>query len=107
MADKNFLKAKAHPDKKLAHHLTALSSAAKTSSLKAFEHDDLLLSHDNQGLIETETDLERTWKVGQQDIVDGSAIGVAGKAFSLKLDEFGPYALDYTRTGRCAIVLSC
>lgn len=100
MAEKNFLKVKAIPDKKLAHHLTALSSAAKTSSLKAFEHDDLLLSHSNGGLIEVETDLERTWKVAQQDIVDESAIGIAGKAFSLKLDEFGPYALDYTRNGR-------
>ncbi|KAL8277687.1 hypothetical protein RQP46_009960 [Phenoliferia psychrophenolica] len=100
MASKNFLKAKSHPDKKLAHHLQSLSSAAKASSLKAFEHDDLLLAHDNHGLIETETDLERTWKVNQQDIVDSSAIGVAGKAFSLKLDEFGPYDLDYTRNGR-------
>lgn len=45
--------------------------------------------------------MERTWKVGQQEIIDGSAIGVAGKAFSLDLDEFGPYSLDYTRNGRC------
>lgn len=100
MADKNFLKQKSIPDKKLAHHLQSLTSAAKASSLKAFEHDDLLLNHSNAGLIETETDLERTWKVGQGEIVDGSAIGVASKAFSLSLNEFGPYAIDYTRNGR-------
>lgn len=44
--------------------------------------------------------MERTWKVGQDEIVNSSAIGVASKAFSLKLDDFGPYAIDYTRNGR-------
>ena len=50
--------------------------------------------------MEVETEMERTWKVGQDEIVGGSAIGVAAKAFSLKLDDFGPYAIDYTRNGR-------
>lgn len=99
MADKNFLKSKHIPDKKLAHHLQALTSSAKASSMKSHEHDDLLLP-DNTGLIEVETALERTWKVGQKDILDASAVNVAAKSFSLKLDEFGPYTADYTRNGR-------
>lgn len=88
------------PDKKLAHHLTALSSSAHASAVKSLEHDDLLLPHQNHGLMEVETEMERTWKVGQDEIVQSSAIGVASKAFSLKLDDFGPYAIDYTRNGR-------
>ncbi|GAA5866695.1 hypothetical protein JCM1840_002432 [Sporobolomyces johnsonii] len=87
-------------DKKLGHHLAHLSSTAKASSLHAYEHDNLLLNQDNAGLIEAENDLERTWRVTQQEIVDSSAVGVDGKQFSLTLDEFGPYAVDYTRNGR-------
>lgn len=98
--EKNYLKNKSVPDKKLAHHLQALTSSAKASSMKSYEHDDLLLPHSNAGLIEVETELERTWKVTQDEIVESSAIGVASKAFSLKLEEFGPYSIDYTRNGR-------
>ncbi|CEQ41621.1 SPOSA6832_03353 [Sporobolomyces salmonicolor] len=91
---------KKHKDKKLGHHLAHLSSTAKASSLHAFEHDHLLLNQDSAGLIEAENDLERTWRVTQREIVDSSAVGVEGKQFSLTLDEFGPYAVDYTRNGR-------
>ena len=100
LANQNFLKNKSFPDKKLAHHLTAIQSSAKASAVKSYEHDDLLLNKSNRGLIETETALERTWKVTQKEIVDSSAIGVESKAFSLKLDQFGPYDIDYTRNGR-------
>ncbi|SCV70400.1 BQ2448_1794 [Microbotryum intermedium] len=101
MLDKNHLnKGAGKTNKRLGHHLNHLSSSAKASSIKAHEHDDLLLDRSNQGLIEVENELERTWKVTQEEIVEGSAIGAQGKAFALKLDEFGPYALDYTRNGR-------
>jgi hypothetical protein len=100
MQSKDFLKSKSIPDQRLAHHLSALSSVAKASSAKSYEHDDLLLSHSNAGLIETESELERTWRVTQGEIVESSAMGVASKSFSLKLDEFGPYCMDYTRNGR-------
>lgn len=96
--NKNFLNK--NSDKKLGHHLTALSSSAKASGIKSFEHDDLLLDHSNSGLMETENEMERTWKVKQDEIVESSAVGTASKAFSLKLNEFGPYAVDYTRNGR-------
>lgn len=87
-------------DKRLGHHLNHLSSTAKAAGIKAHEHDDLLLDHSNSGLIETENEMERTWRVGQDEIVESSAIGTASKAFSLKLEEFGPYSVDYTRNGR-------
>ncbi|KAK4048828.1 putative U3 small nucleolar RNA-associated protein 7 [Microbotryomycetes sp. JL221] len=104
MQNKNFVSRQAikhnNKDKRLAHHLQHLSSTAKASSTKAYEHDNLLLPQDNYGLIEPETELERTWKVTQNDIKQSSAIGAASKSFDLSLPEFGPYAVDYTRNGR-------
>ncbi|SGZ25779.1 BQ5605_C024g09769 [Microbotryum silenes-dioicae] len=90
MLDKNHLsKGAGKTNKRLGHHLHHLSTSAKVSSIKAHEHDDLLLDRSIQGLIEVENELERTWKVTQDEIVEGSAIGAQGKAFALKLDEFG------------------
>ncbi|KAK4049510.1 putative U3 small nucleolar RNA-associated protein 7 [Microbotryomycetes sp. JL201] len=104
MQQKNFLSRQnlkhSGSNKKLAHHLSHLSSAAHASSAKSYEHDDLLLPQDNAGLIEAEDEMERTWRVTQQDIIDSSAVGAASKSFSLSLTDFGPYAVDYTRNGR-------
>ncbi|GAA5887142.1 hypothetical protein JCM3774_004772, partial [Rhodotorula dairenensis] len=85
---------------KLEHHLSHLSATAKASSHHAHEHDDLLLPSDNHGLIETESALERTWRITQDEIVGASNVAAADKRFSLALPEFGPYAVDYTRNGR-------
>ncbi|GAA5986497.1 hypothetical protein JCM11641_005219 [Rhodosporidiobolus odoratus] len=87
-------------DKRLAHHLSHLSSSAVAQASQAAEHDDLLLPRDNAGMMETEGDLERTWRVTQEDIKQASAVGASEQGFSLTLDEFGPYAVDYTRNGR-------
>ncbi|GAA5892626.1 hypothetical protein JCM8208_005866 [Rhodotorula glutinis] len=87
-------------DKKLGHHLAHLSSTAQAAATHAFEHDDLLLPTDNAGTMQPETDLERTWRVTQRDILADSALAAQSAALSLDLPEFGPYALDYTRNGR-------
>ena len=87
-------------DKKLGHHLAHLSSTAQAAATHAFEHDDLLLPTDNAGAMQAETDLERTWRVTQADILAESALAAQGAQLSLDLPEFGPYALDYTRNGR-------
>ncbi|GAA5863258.1 hypothetical protein JCM8547_002878 [Rhodosporidiobolus lusitaniae] len=87
-------------DKRLGAHLAHLSSSAVASASHAAEHDDLLLPRENQGVMETETELERTWRVTQDEIKDASAVGSRDKGLTLTLDEFGPYEVDYTRNGR-------
>lgn len=91
---------KKNRDKKLGHHLAHLTSTATTSAQANYEHDHLLLNQDNGGLMEAENDLERTWRITQDEIVKSSAVATKGKQFSLELEEFGPYAVDYTRNGR-------
>ncbi|GAA6043359.1 hypothetical protein JCM8097_008049 [Rhodosporidiobolus ruineniae] len=89
-----------HDDKRLGHHLAHLSSSAMALAQHSHEHDDLLLPRDNLGQMEAETDLERTWRVTQDEIRDATAVGSRDKGFNLTLDEFGPYEVDYTRNGR-------
>ncbi|QPG73264.1 hypothetical protein FOA43_000572 [Brettanomyces nanus] len=70
-------------------HREAVESATKT---------DLLLQEE-AGFMEAEG-MERTYKFRQNDIVKEVDVGTAKKGFNLKLDQYGPYTLDYTRNGR-------
>ncbi|KAJ3343326.1 Small subunit (SSU) processome component, partial [Kappamyces sp. JEL0680] len=44
--------------------------------------------------------MERTWKFSQEALKKELDIGTAKKMFDLRLDDFGPYSIDYTRNGR-------
>lgn len=89
-------------DKKLRRNLTNLENKYKTATLKAKEAEILL---ENQaGFIETETELERTYRVRQDEIQKNVAIEVAQKGFELKLDQLGPYTCEYSRNGRDLIL---
>ncbi|XP_028909444.1 WD repeat-containing protein 46 [Ornithorhynchus anatinus] len=85
-----------------ARHLTRarLSRAedgAEESSAWAARAE--LLLPEEPGFLEG-SDGEDTATVRQRDIADAVDIASAAKYFSLKLDQFGPYRLDYSSTGR-------
>ncbi|KAK5660798.1 hypothetical protein OQA88_12166 [Cercophora sp. LCS_1] len=85
-------------DKKLRRNLTNLETKYKAANLKAKEAEILL--ENEGGFLEPETELERTWRVRQDEIEQGVGIATAQKKFELKLENLGPYVCDYTRNGR-------
>ncbi|KAI8945209.1 WD40-repeat-containing domain protein [Xylaria longipes] len=85
-------------DKKLRRNLQALESKYKEAALKAKDAEILL--EGTSGYLEPETELERTYKVRQDEIQDSVAIATAQKRFDLTLNELGPYVFDYSRNGR-------
>jgi U3 small nucleolar RNA-associated protein 7 len=84
-------------DKKLRGNLKALESKFKDATLKA-KDAEILLEHTG-GFLEPETELERTYKTGQDEIKRSVAVATAKLGFELKL-EGGPYVAEYTRNGR-------
>lgn len=48
--------------------------------------------------------VERTWNAKQTDIVAAVDSGAARKALDLRLTELGPYSVDFTRSGRYALL---
>ena len=85
-------------DKKLRYKLKALESKYKDAFLKA--HDaEILLEHES-GFLEPEDELERTYKVRQDEVKGSVAVETARKGFELKLLGLGPYVCDYTRNGK-------
>lgn len=85
-------------DKKLRSNLKSLESKYKDAVLKA--HDaEILLEHES-GFLEPENELERTYKVRQDEVKGSVAVETARKGFELRLEGLGPYVCDYTRNGK-------
>lgn len=72
----------------------AVNSAAGT---------DMLLQEE-AGFLEADGPMEKTFKFKQDDIVEAVDVSTANKRFELKLNEFGPYRIDYTRNGRGLLI---
>lgn len=89
---------KAIKDRKLRGNLQAVEDRYQTAALRA-KDAEILLEND-AGFIEAEGELERTYKVRQDEVRDNVGIEVAKKGFELKLEELGPYRADYTRNGK-------
>ncbi|XP_027133106.1 WD repeat-containing protein 46 [Larimichthys crocea] len=71
---------------------------ASEMSQKQAARVDLLLPED-AGFLEGDEE-EDTCTISQQDIADAVDITSASKYFNLNLSQFGPYRVDYTKTGR-------
>ena len=85
-------------DKKLRSNLKLLESKYKDATLKA-QDAEILLEHES-GFLEPENELERTYKIRQDEVKENIAVETAKKGFELKLEGLGPYICDYTRNGR-------
>ncbi len=85
-------------DKKLRSNLKSLESKYKDATLKAKDAEILL--ENEPGYLEPDGELERTYKVRQDELRRDVAIETAKKGFELKLEGLGPYTADYTINGR-------
>ncbi|KAL8967548.1 MAG: hypothetical protein Q9183_002869 [Haloplaca sp. 2 TL-2023] len=85
-------------DKKLRSNLKSLENKYQDATIKAKDAEILL--ENESGLLEPEGELERTYKIRQDELKPELSIETATKGFDLKLEELGPYVGDYTRNGR-------
>lgn len=70
---------------------------------KAAKKTEMLLLEE-QGFLEAEGEMEATYKVTQDEIKASVDISTRKKAYDLKLPTFGPYSIDFTRTGRKLLI---
>ena len=89
-------------DKKLRSNLKALENKYKDATLKAKDAEILL--ENESGYLEPEGELEKTYKVRQEDLKSEVAVETAKKGFELRLEGLGPYTADYTRNGRSLLL---
>ncbi|KAH8197830.1 hypothetical protein TruAng_008028 [Truncatella angustata] len=84
-------------DKKLRRNLKGIESKYQTAALNA-KDAEILLEND-AGFLEPETELERTYRVRQEEIQEGVSETTATKRFDLTLG-LGPYVFEYDRPGK-------
>ncbi|MCJ8735218.1 hypothetical protein PDJAM_G00244360 [Pangasius djambal] len=84
--------------RKKAKEIIARSEAASDLAQKEAARYDLLLPEE-AGFLEGDEG-EDTCTVSQEDIAEAVDITSGAKYFNLHLTQFGPYRLDYSRTGR-------
>jgi len=85
-------------DKKLRAELSR-QSAQGARSKALLEDAAFLLEHEESGIMEAEGELEKTWRVGQDEVVESAGQEAAKGRREWKLDG-GPYRSRYTRNGR-------
>lgn len=84
-------------NKKLRTHLNRQS--VQGARAKALLEDAEMLLMGEAGAIEVEGEMERTWRVGQTEVLQSSGQEAAKGRREYKLDG-GPYRSRYTRNGR-------
>lgn len=89
-------------DKKLNAGLKKIDKQYK-EALRSAAGTELLLQEE-AGFLEAEGPMERTFKFKQDDIKEAVDQGTASKKFQLKLPDYGPYQLDFTRNGRDLLI---
>lgn len=85
-------------DKKLRTNMKKQETKYQTAITKAKDAEILL--ENAPGFLEPETELERTYRVRQDDVAGEAAVETAQKRFELKLEDLGPYHCEYTRNGK-------
>jgi U3 small nucleolar RNA-associated protein 7 len=88
-------------DKKLRANLKRIENKYRTAVLNA--KDAEILYENEEGFLQPEGELERTYKVRQDDILDAVGAQQASKSIEFNLD-MGPYVSDYTRNGRSLLL---
>lgn len=71
--------------------------------VKSAEATDVLLQEE-AGFLEADGPMEKTHKFTQDDIADAVDVGTANKRLDLKLNELGPYTIDFNRNGRKLLI---
>jgi len=89
-------------NKKLRTQL-ARTSAQRSRSEVLLKDAELLLTND-AGKMEVEGEMERTWRIGQEEILKQAGQESAKGRREWKLDG-GPYRCRYTRNGRFVFIL--
>ncbi|KAG7802730.1 hypothetical protein KL944_002377 [Ogataea haglerorum] len=88
-------------DRKLNANLKRLDQQHK-DAVRSVKDSEILLQED-AGFLEAEG-MEKTYKFTQDEIVQEVDQATANKRFELKLEQFGPYTLDYSRNGRDLLI---
>jgi len=65
---------------------------------------ELILHTEDSGFIEVENDMEKTYKLTQNQLKEHLDEQTAKKIYDLRLDQYSPYGMNYDMSGRCGLL---
>ena len=100
---------------KKRHHKNSYTKLQKAKmaqlELRHYEHAmaaadaELILNTEESGVLEPEHEMEKTWKVTQQELKHKHlSENNARHIFDLNLSQYGPYGMSYDRSGKMGIL---
>lgn len=95
----NEVKKYSHVSDKKLRAVLSQQSAHSARSKALLEDAAFLLEYEESGTMEAEGELEKTWRIGQDEIVESAGQEAAKGRREWKLDG-GPYRSRYARNGR-------
>jgi U3 small nucleolar RNA-associated protein 7 len=65
---------------------------------------ELVLHTEESGFIEVENEMEKTYKLTQNQLKEHLDEQIAKKIYDLRLDQYSPYGMNYDPSGRCGLL---
>lgn len=102
---RNLKKRKAKPNHALQRSMHRRETKRLQNAMAAADAEEILHTH-SSGLVEPETDMERTIQLSQQQLKNEHLLeeNVARNIFDLSLTDYGPYHMSYDRSGRFGLL---
>ena len=101
---KNLEKRKSRPNGALQRSMHRRETKRLQNAIAAADAEEILHSH-NAGLVEAESDMEKTIQLTQSQLKNEHLEeNVARNIYDLDLNDYGPYKMRYDRSGRHALL---
>jgi len=100
---RSLVKRKKMRDRVVKADITRLETKRLQAAVAAADAE-LVLHTEQSGFIETETEMDRTYKMTQKELKNHVDEQTAEQIFDLTLDQYSPYGINYDRSGRCGIL---
>ena len=102
---KSLNKRKFKPNMALQRSIHRRETKRLSNAMDAADAEDILHTH-TAGLVEVETDMERTVQLTQQQLKHNNMLpdNVAQNIYDIDLQQYGPYKLRYDRSGKHALL---
>ncbi len=97
------MKRKGFGDRAVKADINRLETQRLEAAMAAVDAE-LVLHTEDSGFLEVENEMEKTYKLTQNQLKEHLDEQTAKKIFDLRLDQYSPYGLNYDPSGRCGLL---
>uniref|UniRef100_A0A7S3VGC4 BING4 C-terminal domain-containing protein n=1 Tax=Chaetoceros debilis TaxID=122233 RepID=A0A7S3VGC4_9STRA len=100
---RSLLKRKRFADKTVKAKISRIETKRLDAAIAAADAE-IILNTEQSGFLEVDSEMERTYKLTQNQLKEHLDEQTAKHIYDLKLDQYSPYGMNYDRSGRCGLL---